>query len=179
MAAFATAAELQTHLQRLVDPAVADLAIANATSAAQAYCGWALAREEATFQLEGDGGSRLTLPTLYLHAVDEVRVGDLVMAGLDLSGVVAYKKGQLYRPEGWPLHSIVEVDCEHGYDPLPDVLKLVVLDVATRSVSNPEALSAATVGAVSRVWGSSSRPGAADDSALSALHMRLLDAYSL
>lgn len=178
MAAFATAAELSVHLQRPVDTTVADLALANATSAVQTYCGWSLVREEATFQLEGHGGTRLTLPTLYLHALIEVRVGDLVMTGLDLATVVAYKKGELYRAEGWPLHSIVETDVEHGYDPLPDVLKLVVLDVATRTVSNPESLSAATVGAVSRVWGSS-RPGAADDSALSALHMRLLDAYSL
>ncbi len=168
----ATAGELENHLQRQLEQDVAEQALAVASGAVRAYCKWDLARETTTFEVEGDGSTVLTLPTMQLHAVDEVRVNGTELDLTDPTLLSWSRKGQLYRPAGWRAFDLIEVDCEHGYDPIPDLIKLVTLDIAARVINNPEALVSATVGPVTRTYTS----GGAG-TRLSALHERLLDRY--
>jgi len=180
MAPLATVGELETHLQRTFDdPSRAALALELASGAVRAYCGWDLARENTVFEMEGGGGAILTLPTLELIDVTEIRI-DGVVQELDLpvteyGRITWWKKGQLYRHAGWPPNVPIEVVALHGYDPVPDLVKLVTLDLAARRVTNPEGLVSASTGQVSRTWAS----GSAGSSDLSALHERLLDRYRL
>lgn len=165
-APFAGADELNHHLQYTVDPDVAALALAGASGSVRAYCGWNLSRESTTLTGEGGGGSLLTLPTLYLVSVDAARVNGAV---IDLADVVVSRRGQLRRTSLWPMDSTVDVDCVHGYDETPDVVRLVTLTLAARIVNNPENAKAATVGTVTRTY----------DASMSALDMRLLDPFRL
>lgn len=180
MAPLANVGELETHLQTTFDDQIrAELALDLASGAVRAYCGWELARETTTFQVDGTGGTVLTLPTLELIDVTEIRINDESQAlGLpvtDYGRITWWRKGQLFRHAGWPLHSVIEVDCLHGYDPVPDLIKLVTLDLASRTIANPEGLVSATVGQVSKQWASPS----SGSQTMSALHQRLLDRYTL
>lgn len=169
MEPLASAGELENHLQRPVDGDVADQALQLASGAVRAFCKWDLSQVAETLYADGNGSVVCTLPTLELVDVLEVRL-DGVVVELDPTTLSWSRKGQLYRPTGWPAFSSVEVDCLHGYDPIPDVLKLVTLDLAARSMTNPDGWKTATTGRVSRTFG---------DAGLSALHERLLARYSL
>lgn len=170
MEALATVGELETHLQRTLENDQAELALELASGAVRAYCRWDLSREHTTMYVEGSGTTLLSLPTLELIAVDEVRADGVVLNPVDCPYSYG-RKGQLWG--SWAPRVQYEFDVEHGYDPLPDVLKLVTLDVATRNLTNPEGLTAATTGQVSRTWGGRTAGG------MSSLHERLLDRYSL
>jgi hypothetical protein len=130
-------------------------------------------QDQATLALElssGEGSTVLTVPTLLLQGVNGVMLDGVSLA---LSDIVWTVKGQLYYGAGWPRFSVATLDIDHGYDVIPDLIKLVALDVAGRQVQNPEGLISATVGEVSRAWSTSSTPTAS----LTALHQTLLDRY--
>jgi hypothetical protein len=171
MEPLATVGELELHLQRDVDATTGQLAVTLASGAVRAYCGWDLARETTTFYITSDGGQLLTLPTLHLLSVDDVRA-----AGRTLDATTwpySYsRKGQMWGT--WARGVEYEIDVVHGYEPIPDLVKLVVLDLASKQLNNPEGLTSATVGQVSKTWATSAPP-----SAMSSLHERLLDRYSL
>lgn len=174
----ATPGELSTHLQREVDVSAATLALTLASGAVRAYCGWDLAREDTTLVAYGDGSPVLSLPTLDLRDVTNVRVDgeelDLTLTGLTVGRVVWSRKGQLFRGIGWPRHLTIEADVTHGYDPIPDIVKLIVLERAARQLANPEQLMSATVSSVSKTWASGT-----GSVSLSSLDERLLDRYRL
>lgn len=178
MGTLASAGELNTHLQRDIDPDAAQLALELASGAVRAYCGWGLAQEQTTLIASGDGSPVLTLPTLFLLDVTEVRVDgeilDLTLTGADVGRVVWTRKGQLYRGIGWAKFQEVEVDVTHGYAPIPDLVKLVVLERAAQQLSNPEQLVQATVSSVTKMWA-----GRSGTATLSSLDERLLDTYRL
>lgn len=171
MEPLATTGELETHLSRTLDADRAEHLLTLASGVVRAYCGWDLARETTTFHVYSDGGSLLTLPTLYLLAVDEVRVRGVVV-DTEKWPYSYSRKGQMWG--SWVPGVEYEVDVVHGYEPIPDLIKLVTLDLAARALSNPEGLSSATVGQVSKTWAKGST-----NSGMSELHQRLLDRYSL
>lgn len=173
----ATVGELETHLQRPLDPDRAALAVQLASGAVRAYCGWDLSLSTAaTLQVPGNGTIVLTLPTLRLHDVSKVVINgvEVPVTPLDLSWT---QRGQLIRLAGWPNLATIEVTCEHGYYDIPDLIKLVVLENAARAIANPEGLTSATVGAVTRTWRTGALGG--QPGGLSALDQRLLDRYSI
>lgn len=163
---FADAAELDVLLQYAAPPTASELALAGASGAVRSYCGWVLSRESAVLTAEGAGGVLLDLPTLHLVSVDSILVNG---EAVDLDTVIVTRRGQLVRPAYWPNDAKVEVDCVHGYDPIPDVVKLVTLTLAARILTNPEGAKSASVGSVSRSF----------DTRLSQLDMRLVDPYRL
>lgn len=171
----ASAGELETHLRRTVDPTQAEQALALASGAVRAFCGWDIARESTTLTAEGSGTVVVSLPTLHLVAVSEVRVNGVAL-DIDPIQWAWTSRGQLLRAGGWPRYAQIEVDCTHGFDPIPDLIKLVVLEHAARADSNPEGLIAATVGQVSRTW---ARGDAAASRRLSELDQRLLSRYAI
>lgn len=152
-----TRGEFEAYLQRPVDPAPADLAIAGASGTIRAHCGWVISREtDVTLYVAGTGSPVLSLPTLMLLDVTEVRVdGDVI----DPAAYAWARRGQILRgvPQSparplWTAWSRVEVDCTHGYDPIPDAVKLVALSKAALHYSNPETVRVATTGSVSRTY---------------------------
>lgn len=169
----ASVGELETHLQRDVDATGGQLAVTLASGAVRAYCGWDLARESTTFYVTSDGGPLVTLPTLHLLAVDEIRAGTQIVDPAKWPYSYS-RKGQIWGSFAYGIE--YQIDVVHGYQPIPDLLKLVTLDLAAKSLNNPEGLSSATVGQVSKTWATS---GSTPGNAMSALHERLLDRYSL
>lgn len=167
-APLASAAELNTHLQMTVPDATAELALAGASGMVRSYCGWDLLREDRTFTVVGNGSTLLTLPTLELIAVAEVRIDGLA---IDPAGPqpVRLLHGQVYWLNAWPAATPIEVDVTHGYDDIPDVVRLVTLTIAARIVNNPDNYKSANTGTVSRSY----------DPGLAALDQRLLAPYRL
>lgn len=166
-ASLVEAADLDIHLQRTIEPDAAALALAGASGLVRAYCGWNLSRETTTFTTTGNDTVILSLPTLHLLSISEIRIGGLALA--PGAQPIPMIRGQIVWASTWPSGQQIEVDAEHGYDELPDVVRLVVLTIAARILSNPEDAKVATVGSVSRTY----------DTTLTSLDMRLLDAYRL
>jgi hypothetical protein len=180
MQPFATFDELQLHLGRTLDDQfAAEQALMLSSGAVRSYCRWEISRNtSAAMQSYGDGSHLLSLPTLLLNTVISISVD-----GVDIGPIVWSQdlnwghKGQIHRTGGWCKDAIVDVVCDHGYDPdeLPDAIKLVALDAASRQLINPENLVSAATGEVSRSWSSST----GSVSGLSTLHQVLLDNYRL
>lgn len=165
-APLADATELCIHLQKTVPDSLADLALAGASGAVRAYCGWNLTRETRTFTPVGDGTVLLTLATMELVSVSAIRASGVA---LDITGLSVLRRGQLILPDGFPAGEQVEVDAVHGYPTTPDVARLVTLTIAARIVNNPDNYKAVAVGTVSRTY----------DQNLTALDVRLLAPYRL
>lgn len=188
MAALATVGELETHLGRSVDDVQAQQMLDLSSAAVRAYCGWNVTREDTTFYFEGNGTGSVSLPTLELIEVHQVRANGAVLDTTKWPIIWSRKgQGSIGRWHGnpgqwqgsiggWPRGVQYAVDLTHGYDPVPDLLKLVTLDLAARQISNPQSLVSATVGQVSRTWATGST---GDPQAMSSLHERLLDRYRL
>lgn len=174
MEPLATVAELERHLQTTLtttgEQDQAEQALELASGAVRAYCGWDISRTGEIIEAYGEGSTVLTIPTLMLQGVSAVTLDG---TDLDMNTLVWTVKGQIYRDAGWPRFSVAHLDIDHGYDVVPDYIKLVVLDVAARQLQNPEGLVSATVGEVSRTWSNSSTTNAT----LSTLHQNLLDRY--
>lgn len=155
--------ELNTHLNTAVPTARADQAITMASGAVTAYCGWAIARESTTMYVTGTGTRDLTLPTLRLWDVTDIRVDGVSMTEIPpFSWVGTIRADAAFGPD-----TKIEVDVDHGFDPIPDVVRLVVLTLAARVINNPDDADTITVSSVTRRY----------RAALTALDMRLLDTF--
>jgi len=177
MAALASISDLETYLGRPVtDVPQAELMLDMASSAVRTYCGWELDLQTGqTMYAEGAGTALMTLPTLCLLAVNEVRADGVVVD----PAACPYKfsrKGQVWG--FWLCGVQYEFDVDHGYDPVPEVLKLVSMDLTSKQMSNPEGLTSATTGQVTRTWGNTSSTSTAT-APFTPLHAGLLDRYSL
>jgi hypothetical protein len=172
----ATVGELEIYLGRtLDDQAQAEAALTLASGAVRAYCGWDLSLQTETMHFEGAQNSLITLPTLELLDITETRADGITLDPAEFT-INWSRKGQVWGC--WVYRTQYEFDVEHGYDPIPDVLKLVTMDLSQRQLSNPEGLTSATVGQVTKTWGSSSTT-TGNTSGMSTLHSSLLDRYSI
>lgn len=152
-------AELGRYMQRTLPEEAAALAVASASGVVRAYCKWSISAETTTFILDGTGTIFLSLPTLELTAVEEVRAAGEVLTPATSwpPGSTEYtwsRIGMLRRGLGWPAgFRTVEVDCTHGFDTTPDAVRAVALPLAAATVFNPGgALASKTVGAVTHVY---------------------------
>jgi len=133
-----TPEELAGYLQRRLERFPAELAVQGASGVVRAYCGWDLTRTVETLEVTGNGGCAINLPTLKLNDVTSVTVDGTALDAADFSWGA---NGILFRRSCWPLgprRIVAEVD--HGYDPIPDELRIVVCSIAGRIYSNPEGL---------------------------------------
>lgn len=145
------AEEFAGYMQRDLDRATAELALAGASGIVRGFCRWGLTREPAAVMtIDGNGSRVLNLPTLRLNAVESVTVEG---TALDAAGYVWSAGGQLYRDAGWPIgfRSVTAV-VDHGYDTIPDDVRIVVCSLAARYYSNPERLRSKTVGATASTF---------------------------
>jgi hypothetical protein len=165
--------EFEIYLGRTLDDRTqAETILTLASGAVRAYCGWEISQQiNVTMYVEGFGTSLMTLPTLCLTAVHEVRADGQLVDPAEYP----YKhsrKGQIWGY--WVCAVQYEFDVDHGYEPVPDLVKLVTMDLSSKHMTNPEGLTSATVGQVSRTWGNSTA-----GTPFSPLHAALLDRYSL
>jgi len=106
--------------------------VASAADQVRILCGWHIAPEVTeTLTVESWGGPVLSLPTLHLTAVTEVRD----VTGTDPAVLDRWRKsqsGMLIRIGGWPFGT-VEVDVTHGYPVCPDGLLAVIAERVQQS----------------------------------------------
>lgn len=169
----ATVQDLETYLGReITDQGQAETLLTLASGAVRAYCGWEISLQtNVTMYAEGAGTSLMTLPTLCLLRVNEIRADGQIVD----PATTPYKhsrKGQIWGY--WVCTVQYEFDIDHGYDPVPDVIKLVTMDLTSKHLGNPDGLKSATTGQVTRVWGESTA-----GTPFSPLHAALLDRFSL
>lgn len=161
-----TPEEFAGYMQRDLDRYTAELVLAGASGLVREFCGgWAIGQVDETFTVDGNGSVVLPLPTLRLNAVTEVRVdGTALIPDTDY---VWSANGVLYRFGAWPngLRNIA-ADVNHGYDPVPPQVRIVVCAVAAKLYANPEGLS-----------GRSSGDGSRSFIALSDVEMQLISGY--
>lgn len=150
-------------------PDSASLALAAASAAVRGYCRWHIYPEVTeTLVLDGMGGGVLLLPTLRLSAItalsetqrgqDQTPVSLTPASDLEWSAA-----GMVWRHDGrcWTRRARgISITITHGYDEIPAEITSIVLDVAKRGLSNPNRLSAITVGSRSEQYaGSNSSRG--------------------
>lgn len=171
-APLATVGELENYLQKtFTDAAPATQAILLASGAVRTYCGWVLSEElGAVMEVYGDGSAWVTLPTLCLNNVEKIAIDDVYLPDPPARTVdlMWSRKGQIFRRECWRDGAVVTVHLDHGYNPIPDVLKLVTLDLASRQMVNPQGWKSASTSQVSISYGPND---------LTDLHRNLLDQH--
>ena len=167
MAAFATPAELASHLQQDVDTASATLALNIASGKIRDHCGWSITQESnVSFTLDGsDDAGALWLPSLLVTAVASVvEDGRTLAVGTEFDWTSYGKLIRVGRCWTRKPRSVITT-ITHGYATSPDTVKGVCLDLAGRRLDNPTTLRSYTVGSVSETYAGSSTdlgPGLTD-----------------
>jgi hypothetical protein len=156
--ALATVDDLAAYLRQAggaagLDPAAAELALASASGVVRAYCRWCISAADETLTVDGDGSRLVSLPTLYLRGVLELRVGGAVV---DPGGYGWSQSGQIHLlGAGWPPgFRNIDADVMHGYEETPDPVRAAVVASAARQYANPQGLLSRTVGGVSEGFAS-------------------------
>lgn len=142
MAPLAAPTDLNTYLGQAVPTAQATMAVDLASAVVRSYAGWRIDQAAETLRAGGTTGQELLLPTLRLLSVTSVTVDGVAVAAMEYGFTEA---GVLIRRAGWSA-SRIEVACTHGYSPVPDDVRAVVLSAAARAVTNPEGLRSVTMG---------------------------------
>lgn len=150
MESLVTPEEFAAYLQRDLDRSTAEVAVAGASGVVRQWCRWNITRTTESMEVDSGGSQYINLPTLHLRDVNSLTVaGELV----DASSYTWSRAGQLYRAQGWPRgFRMVDAVVDHGYDDIPDEIRIVVLSLAARYYVNPEGLRSKTVGNASRVF---------------------------
>lgn len=123
------------HAEELLDAATANITD---------YCEWPIARTVVTGEVyDGPGGRVLTLLTMGLASVEEVRVDGEAVTDFRMSPRYA----QLQRIDGmWPEgFGRIEVGYTAGFDPVPASLVKLCVQLAARGASVPLAMASETV----------------------------------
>jgi hypothetical protein len=159
---FASPAELATYLQSatqveadagsgdVLETGVATQALAAASGAIRAACGWSISQETVSGPVTWATGSCVFLPTLYLTAVSLMSGGLALVDGADFT----WSQNGLLRRSALTRYWLgsVEITYTHGYATIPDAVKAVCLERAAQQVVNPLQMVSATVGGVSDVY---------------------------
>ena len=133
--------------------------------AVRAYCGWHVAPSASeTVKVEGDGGSVLLLPSLYITDVTAVR---------DESGNAVtdwkWRENGVMRRSTWRDGELYEFDIVHGYDAIPPEIQEIADKIDADGMGSG-ALRSVTEGPFSESY----------DTATAPLSMRsVLDRYRL
>ena len=153
MAQFATKADLDRFLGITTTQDRADLALQLASAAIQNYTRQRLERvDDDIVSLRGNWSSELWLPERPVEAVSEVKIGDAPVLGTtlyrwDRKGLVEHLSSY------WGGHlGVVQLKYTHGFEPIPDDIKAVCLQVASRLYDNPEQAGSETIGRYSYTY---------------------------
>ena len=166
---FASPAELATYLQSatqveadagsgdVLETGVATQALAAASGAIRAACGWSVSQETVSGTVSWASGSCVFLPTLYLTAVSMSVGATALVAGTDFT----WSTNGLLRRAAFGRFSLdtVAITYTHGYATIPDAVKAVCLERAAQQVVNPLQMASSTVGGVVDVYRRADAPG--------------------
>lgn len=131
-----------TDFTTLTSQTVPDLTLQLASGVVQAYCGWNIAQETVTANVDSDGSSVLLLPSLYLTAVTTLTLNGTAPDGSawptlaegtdwdwQQNGVLTWLRDAC----GWPAGGQrVNVTYTSGYATVPDGVQMIVASVAQR-----------------------------------------------
>ncbi len=157
MGSFATVGELAAFTGRDLSQqdAGALLALELASGAIVAWCGQAIERVVGDLaRLDGVASDRIVLPERPVTAVGEVRIGGTVV---DPQALAHSASGVLARTDGGDFSAPpggVQVTYDHGYDPIPEAVRAVCLQVAARALANPEGIRQEGIGGYSVTYAS-------------------------
>lgn len=155
MSQFATAADLAELLGETFDAtrtAQANSALELASAAIQAWTRQQIEHVAGdTASLRGVWDDELPLPERPVTAVTSVTYdGDQLVVDDDYELVGSV----LRRDNGWGGPGVaVVVVYDHGWDPIPDPIRAVALQVASRMMATPQGVSAESIGTYSVTYG--------------------------
>lgn len=154
MAPFATTDDLGAFLAEVLTGArqtQAAVALEMATARIQ---GWTKRRLELVVDdvvtLDGTADTELTLPSWPVVEVTAIEIDGVAAAG------TSYKRsgGTLFRDAGWGRRGgTVDITYTHGYDPLPDDIRMVAVQLAVRIMQNPMGIRQEAIGTYSVTYG--------------------------
>lgn len=134
------------------DPPAAPTALESAEGALRDFCGWHVAPViDETLVVDGNGRSKIKLPTQHIRAVTAVRID-----GRDVTASVRWSDAGMLEGPTFPRRfRSIEVDLSHGYEPkeIAGILAIVTA-AAKRAETNPAVASQSVGGASVRYWGS-------------------------
>lgn len=152
---FASEVDLATLLQQDIDTASATLALELATGAIQDYAGWRIVEETVTGYLCTFSGNMVVLPTARLTALSMVDYTITLVQGdtmlWNTNGLVLRKAfGGRF---DYPFYGPVVATFTHGWPAaqLPQTLRGLCLNVASRLYDNPTGLRSEGVGSAQEV----------------------------
>ncbi|MFJ2579972.1 hypothetical protein [Kitasatospora aureofaciens] len=191
----AQVADLQSAMQRTIDPTQAALAIRRASAQVRRYTRQTITvvSQETIVLPGGDRVLRVPDRPLIVDANNPLTVVELAdLGGMQITciegrdylrlgdeltrGYPWYAPGRLM---GWPRRNLgiwaprVQLTYSHGYTDIPDDIMDVVLDLATMSMTNPQGLRQETIDDYSRTFASETIGGAS----LSDAHREILAPY--
>ncbi len=148
MVSFATVAELGSYLDRdlLAEAARAQLLLDSATDVIKSETGQVIGRvDNDIVVLNGDGEEAVYLPERPVTALLEVKVNDVVVA---VDKYQWTREGTLTKTnDRWPTtRQSIAVRYNHGFDPIPAIVKGVCLQAAARAYTNPAGHTSETIG---------------------------------
>ncbi len=131
----ATPTELETFGEEDLPEAKALLLLQNASTTVRDYCGWRINRSTEVLLLDVYGSSRVWLPSLLVHDVQEVLADGVVLdSASDYSwtanGQLAFTGATIAR---------LQVTVDHGHTVVPPSVRAIVLSLALRAHLNPAA----------------------------------------
>ncbi len=174
---FALADYLQIGEADLNVPA-ALLALDLASATVRSYTGQLLSRvADDTVTLVGSGGWLLLLPETPVAGVSAVTV-DAEPVAADGFRWDAYGRLSLRPRTMWPFDSDVAVTYTHGFDPVPDDIRAVTIQAASRAFTNPEGVRSEGIGSYSTTY-TVLASGSALGVVLSPEEQSVLDRYKL
>lgn len=151
--AFVTAAELASHLGvefTSEETTRAEAILAGVEAAVQGYTHQTIELvEDDEITLDGNGTDFLLLPEFPVTACEVSDDGEALVEGED-EDFVFYRSGIVRRQGGavWPAErGVLTVTYTHGYDPVPEDVKLIVKAAAARAFGNPDGLASEAKGA--------------------------------
>lgn len=165
MVAFADVEALNAYSGEQWDAVRASQALQAATATIQAAADQLLVPvADEVIELDPNRDGTVYLPEMPVTAVSSVEllVPDPVTAALtwtvlDPSGYGWNRRGRLYltrRPRFWPSQQgSVRVTYSHGYEPIPDPLTFLCLDLALRLLENPTKLLSQNIGGIGAGYG--------------------------
>jgi hypothetical protein len=163
---FATEVDLATLLQQDLDTASATLALELATGAIQDEAGWRIVAETVSNYLCTYAGNMVVLPTAHLTALTMTDAGTALVQGNTMlwstNGLVLRKAygGMI----DVPFYGPVVATFTHGYpaDSIPQKLRGLCLNIASRLYDNPTGLRSEGVGQSQEVKSPGGRSGSSN-----------------
>src|SRR5580704_4388326 len=160
----ASAAQLAAHLGvESIDPNAAAQALAGASGAVRAFCGWQISQVlDDQIVVDGTGTQSFLLPTAHVTQVYWVQLDYMMLSPVVWDGTQNAQYGFEWTSSGiitrapmwcWPRGARrITVTLDHGYPVIPDEITACTCAVAARAMDNPESVRMRRVGETAETY---------------------------